>query len=793
MTIGFSVRRDVINKGNEQQLNTLHRDWEWITNGTPNRLLKAVSKGIAITPAKWTDGYKSKYKGVFEESHYIMLDFDNGMTLSDAINNEFIASTASFIYTSPSHLKPGKGERFRVVWKLSTPITNWKDHDDVILALRQRLEHTDDPAINAASCLFGSQPLDDNWCAHIFNGHRNELDPTPLIDEQQQKRAQKRQERLEMGYVDGDLWEHDKDSCGEDRVALMIHCLKVQESTGFRYVPDRQPGCNTWSICRDVLFGLVHYFGVELTYQILEDADWYGDNTNGDWDVDRLIDEATIREEMWEPGDSWCSYGTILKYAKQELGNPDLTHDPGFYSPAMPGVDFNNFKFNDSLSVVDPISLLTSSPTTQVVVDNSLVTEHETNTYSTQIDEIVRLELSDNRHDNKKATLLKAKVAKLFSISPATLNKDVHKAAMHFMGVDLHGESSPINTNPDDSGWDFGEDSEDVVEYQVAGVLPKNGTTAIAGVGGSGKNLLVGYYGYRIVEGLPCIPHPEMPVQKLGKKILFIATDQAGGAKKRIANDFRNAGADNQWLMDNVKIIAADPKRGEPAWTATTKGFYKLKQLMDSGEFGLVIVDSLKTIVAGTEYVMTDNNDMSLLTRSLMLIVNPYASMIIINHAAEPSAKKIPTINEMQTATAFGQMIDAVFIIRKPQDGGYFRELYGVKIRDNNDGVRISYTPNNETGELELLPGCLSPEASRSDEILKVISERNPTPATASYIAKSINMETNQVSNYLTKANSTKLIKRHGRGYKITAKGKRHLEQLLSFTFPIIKGEETEF
>lgn len=218
---------------------------------------------------------------------------------------------------------------------------------------------------------------------------------------------------------------------------------------------------------------------------------------------------------------------------------------------------------------------------------------------------------------------------------------------------------------------------------------------------------------------------------------------------------------------------------------------------MDSGEIGLVIIDSMKTITAGTEFCMSDNNDISLLTRALMLIVNEHAPMIIINHAAEPSAKKFPTINEMQIATAFGQMIDAVFIIRKPQDSdAQNRELYGVKIRDNNEGTRVTYTTDPETGDLRLEANQLSPDATKIDALLVAIDENKingkPAPAGAKRISDATKINVRQVSNYLIKLNSGRLIKKKGNGYKITAKGSRHLADLRSGKFKL-ETEELNF
>ncbi|MDC0277448.1 YfjI family protein [bacterium] len=357
---GFSVRRDINHKPPKGHsiYKTFHKDWEWV-EGDARRLRKAVTGGTAVTPGQWgsgsnrygdtVEGYKSKFRGEFIKTDFVLLDFDNGISLEDAIKHPYFCETASFLYTSPSHRLPHKGDRLRVVWQLTESIKSWREFDDLILGLRLKLGEIDDTSINAASMLFGTNPnLNNDFTCHIWGNHANRLDPAPLVAETQRRRAEKLERLKEQGYEAGENWEYDKETCDEDRVALMIHCLKYHDSIGGRFVPERIPNTGSYDIVRDCIAGMVHYFGAEITLEIINEAEWWGDPSEG-FDPQSLVEDYALREELWEPGmERWCTYNTVTKFASEHLTSVDPGGRRGvsWVSPVMPSKDFCMFKYD---------------------------------------------------------------------------------------------------------------------------------------------------------------------------------------------------------------------------------------------------------------------------------------------------------------------------------------------------------------------------------------------------------------------------------------------------------------
>ena len=190
---GFSFRDNVVGKPPADCLQglMLGDQWVWANNAQPEHLLNALTvHGYAVTPARWANGYKSKKKGKFIESSYLLLDFDSNLSWADAKQHPYFTQFAAFAYTSASHGKPGKGDRFRIVFALDSIVTDAQVFDRLIEGLSHDCPGFD-PAINAASLLYGNPGAE----VHVF-GMENRL-PTKVVyfhwaaaDAQKKLRAQ---------------------------------------------------------------------------------------------------------------------------------------------------------------------------------------------------------------------------------------------------------------------------------------------------------------------------------------------------------------------------------------------------------------------------------------------------------------------------------------------------------------------------------------------------------------------------------------------------------------------------
>lgn len=237
---GFSFRDNVVGKPPADCLSglMLGDQWVWASGAQPEQLINAVAvKGYAVTPAKWAGGYKSKKKGRFIESSYLMLDFDANLSWKGAKEHPFFNSYALFAYTSASHGKPGKGDRFRVVFALDCVVTDHDVFDRLIEGLHIVCPGSD-PAINAASLLYGNPGAE----VHVFDLN-NRLDTKSIYFQwavhDAQRKMVRQQQATNVSYSDDSshqrvkYWLDHIPNTSRDTWVRVAGCLRNIEGHGY--------------------------------------------------------------------------------------------------------------------------------------------------------------------------------------------------------------------------------------------------------------------------------------------------------------------------------------------------------------------------------------------------------------------------------------------------------------------------------------------------------------------------------------------------------------------------------
>lgn len=121
--------------------------------------------GHAYSPYLFANGHR-KNENNLGFADILCLDFDGGMSLAEA--KEKFSGVKCCLVTTRSHLKPGKGERFRVFLKLKTPLCIPSyDHNDFMSVLFEYIGAAD-PSVKDMARFFFASPEDATY--HYTSG-----------------------------------------------------------------------------------------------------------------------------------------------------------------------------------------------------------------------------------------------------------------------------------------------------------------------------------------------------------------------------------------------------------------------------------------------------------------------------------------------------------------------------------------------------------------------------------------------------------------------------------------------
>jgi len=144
----ISVNKQIINKPTVKKGHDRNFQAAQLTAA---ELVRSIKAGYAYS---YEYNGTNRSKSAFKASDIISLDFDEGLTLGDALADPFISKYATIIYTTPSHTD--QAHRFRVIFALDRTITDARELVAATSSLISRLG-ADEAAKDAARLFYGNQ------------------------------------------------------------------------------------------------------------------------------------------------------------------------------------------------------------------------------------------------------------------------------------------------------------------------------------------------------------------------------------------------------------------------------------------------------------------------------------------------------------------------------------------------------------------------------------------------------------------------------------------------------------
>jgi hypothetical protein len=120
-------------------------------------LSKEIVKGKTFTPAcfKTINREQKRSNDYWASQQVFALDFDQGLTIDEALKDKFFQTNAAFLYTTFSHTE--EHHKFRIVFVLDEEVKIYKDFESVMNKLLELYPYADNACKDGSRLFFGGK------------------------------------------------------------------------------------------------------------------------------------------------------------------------------------------------------------------------------------------------------------------------------------------------------------------------------------------------------------------------------------------------------------------------------------------------------------------------------------------------------------------------------------------------------------------------------------------------------------------------------------------------------------
>ena len=169
------------------------------------------------------------------------------------------------------------------------------------------------------------------------------------------------------------------------------------------------------------------------------------------------------------------------------------------------------------------------------------------------------------------------------------------------------------------------------MDYLIDGFIIENDQNLIWGPAGCGKTTVAIGLAKSVIYGEGFLDHEHHA--KRGA-VLFIASDSGPAPLKGSIQDF---GLDDKPEFKEgpdkrFHVWASDQDQGMNAWSADLQGCMRLLHFVKEFGITLVIIDSCKAVLSGTDIEYTDNRGITSLMTFVKEVICPHTTVVWLNH-----------------------------------------------------------------------------------------------------------------------------------------------------------------
>ena len=314
------------------------------------------------------------------------------------------------------------------------------------------------------------------------------------------------------------------------------------------------------------------------------------------------------------------------------------------------------------------------------------------------------------------------------------------------------------------------------------------------GESGTGKTCLTMQMIKAMIENRPYGDQTQ-PGSLKGKKVLWIGPDGSVASLDQTSELLENMGALTDEFLDNFTFWLEDPEEGTASWDLSTGNLIKLQQEVASGDYALVVIDSLKAACGRTRWTIDDRSIANVM-RLVQALVCKHAGLVWIHHS---NKSRNSSSTKAAGVTDIIELVSAAIEFRQEWSDDHSSKRDYIVVQKLRGGSKRTFeydwkwdditVVENADEEDEDVSALFAKKSELPQAILIAIRDSEYGRKKSATLANEFNQKQNTITKNLTALKEEEMVREHSGGWVLTSKGKAAAMKLgnrayLEFTKP---------
>ncbi len=315
------------------------------------------------------------------------------------------------------------------------------------------------------------------------------------------------------------------------------------------------------------------------------------------------------------------------------------------------------------------------------------------------------------------------------------------------------------------------------------------------GESGTGKTCLTMQMVKAMFDGRPYGDQTQ-PGNLNGKKVLWIGPDGSVASLDQTQELLENMGViDDEAFIDSFTFWLEDPDEGTASWNLDISNLIKLQQEVASGEYALVVIDSLKAACTKTRWSI-DDRSIGNIMRLVQALVCKHAGLIWIHHS---NKSRNSSSTKAAGVTDIIELVSAAIEFRQEWADDHSSKRDYIVVQKLRGGSKRTFeydwqwdditVVENADEDDEDVSALFAKKSELPQAILIAIRDSEYGRKKSHTLADELNQKQNTIVKNLTTLKEEEMIREKSGAWVLTSKGKAAAMKLgnrayLEFTKP---------